>query len=921
MKTRLAFGLALAAVGSFAAPAAAQSLRPNILILFDTSGSMQLDATETWAGERINESVPSCPAAPAGAASRLYSLKAAIRAALAQVGTDEANFGLMSFPQLVDADLSQPAAPSYPNGLNNFGCFQCTSEACGVGPVGHYYLDPSVGLGCRISTDPAATLNSTAAEPAYGTWFDSAISQALRVDLTKAAPGTKPMASDFDPPDANIARIYQFIDNTENPGPVANAAALTDPELHANGATPLGRSLFYARLYFDNFINTAADPRRACRQNVVIVVTDGNDTCDNVSGSALNYQTCAQTGFSTFQPEVQACKLLRGASNVKTYVITDQNVTGNLNSNIAIAGGTGGAIKVSLTDTAAVKAALIGIIAATVPPAEICNGKDDNCNGLIDEGVSNMCPRSNDPNDPDNLLGTGAKHCAVESCNCLDDNCNGLIDEGLPTNACGGPCGCAVPPEICDGIDNNCDGNIDEGFLVGAACTNGLLGACRRGGILACNASGTGTICDAPVVAPMPEICNNIDDDCNGQKDDGVLPGVGEKCGADLGVCMAGVTACVNGHLICEQMSMPMMEVCNGKDDDCDGVIDNGPLPGTGDACLCPNETQAQVGVGVCKAGLTVCRGGKIVCDGCVGPSAEICDGKDNNCDGMIDVNTTCPDGLACREGACTPVCKPGEFPCPAGYMCIDTFCIPQRCIGVTCPAGQKCDNDTGLCVDLCDKVNCVAPTHCRAGLCVDCSSPGEGCDPGQKCLGGLCKSDPCTDVTCGNGKYCSDGNCVDLCTHIDCPTGQTCVAGTCTADACANKACAQDQFCDMATGACKTDTCQGLQCPAGQRCIQSTGQCAADPCAFVQCPQPCYACDVTSAGRATCKFLDTGANAQCALVHVTTGQKGGGCSCAVAGGDDLPSSLALALAVLGAVMTVRPRHNRDGAVRRRRRS
>src|SRR5262249_36982985 len=158
-----------------------------------------------------------------------------------------------------------------------------------------------------------------------------------------------------------------------------------------------------------------------------------------------NYQTCAQTGFSTFQPEVQACKLLRGASNVKTYVITDTTVTGNLNSNIAIAGGTGGAIKVSLTDTAAGKAAVIGIIPATAPAAEICNGKDDNCNGQIDEGVSNMCPRSDDPANADNQLGAGAKHCAVESCNCQDDNCNGVVDEGLPTNACGGPCGCAVP--------------------------------------------------------------------------------------------------------------------------------------------------------------------------------------------------------------------------------------------------------------------------------------------------------------------------------------------------------------------------------------------------------------------------------------------------------------------------------------------
>src|SRR5262245_21886512 len=217
MKRRLVFSLALAACASAAAPAAAQSLRPNILIVFDTSGSMQLDETSTWAGERINEQAGSCPAPPAGKVSRLYSLKAALREALAQVGTDEANFGLMSFPQLVDPTLTQPPPAGDPSrGLSGFGCFQCTSEGCGTGPVGHYTLDSTVGLGGRTSADPSNPLNAAGAEPAYGAWFDGAIGQALRVDLTKAAPGTKPVAADFDPSDANIARIYQFIDNTEN---------------------------------------------------------------------------------------------------------------------------------------------------------------------------------------------------------------------------------------------------------------------------------------------------------------------------------------------------------------------------------------------------------------------------------------------------------------------------------------------------------------------------------------------------------------------------------------------------------------------------------------------------------------------------------------------------------------------------------
>ena len=115
-----------------------------------------------------------------------------------------------------------------------------------------------------------------------------------------------------------------------------------------------------------------------------------------------------------------------------------------------------------------------------------------------------------------------------------------------------------------------------------------------------------------------------------------------------------------------------------------------------------------------------------------------------------------------------------------------------------------------------------------------------------------------------------------------------------------------------METGACKTDTCQALQCPAAQRCIQSTGQCAPDPCAFVQCPAPCYACDVTSGGQASCKFLDDAEHPQCVLVRVTTGQKGGGCGGCAVGGEPVDlSGIALGLAGLGLVMTVRPRRRR----------
>jgi hypothetical protein len=870
----------VAAVGalSTAGSAWAQSLRPNILVVFDTSGSMLHNDTD--------DGTPLCNGT--GSNSRIFSLKKALRDALAQVGTDEANFGLMRYPELENPN-QKPVCPNghYSNDSTTALPIGCTGNCTG-----------GCECGCRLPTHTTQTT--------YDTWFDMGYRSALVVDVTKRPAAVKPVSSDFDPTDGNISEVYRWIDGTEDAGKVTT---ITDPELrtHANWYTPIGRSLFYARMYFDNFVKAKdtsgnpIDPKGPCRTNIIIFVTDGDETCDTgkAENATLNLTTCAETGYATFHPEVQACQL-NVSSGVKTYVLTDVS-TSSANDLIAKAGGTTAAIRVTLTDTAAVKAALVGIIASTVPPAEICDGKDNNCNGLIDEGVSNMCPVSNNPSDADNLKGAGAQHCAVETCNCKDDNCNGQVDEGLPTNACGGPCGCAVPVEKCDGLDNNCDGNIDEGFMVGAACTNNGVGACKRGGILACNGSGTGTVCDAPVVTPTQEVCNNIDDDCNGKVDDGVIPGVGQACGSGLGTCTGGVTACVNGQLICQTSGgTAKPEVCNGLDDDCDGVIDNGVLPGTGVDCLCPGETQAQVGVGQCTAGKTVCRAGAIVCDGCTGPSAEICDGKDNDCDGKADVNATCPSKFACRDGACTLVCQGGEFQCPNGYKCVDTFCVPERCAGVTCGTGQHCDEDTGLCVDLCAGVVCAAPSVCMSGRCLDCQTLK--CDGGQVCYQGACQRDKCAGVTCGDGTYCNDGKCVGLCPPGKCPSGQSCLNGVCSDDKCANVACNQDQYCDSADGQCKSDSCQGMACGAGQRCVETTASCQADPCILMRCPSDCYMCTTTADGKGTCV-----SNGQCQQTLTKVGQKGGGCSCALDpdAGQNAPCAL-IFMGLAGLVVTRR---------------
>ncbi len=85
-------------------------------------------------------------------------------------------------------------------------------------------------------------------------------------------------------------------------------------------------------------------------------------------------------------------------------------------------------------------------------------------------------------------------------------------------------------PELCDGLDNDCDGLIDEDFPdLGQPCSVGI-GVCERSGIMICSIDGLSTICDATPGDPTPELCDNKDNNCNGQVDETIC---GEETDAD----------------------------------------------------------------------------------------------------------------------------------------------------------------------------------------------------------------------------------------------------------------------------------------------------------------------------------------------------------------------------------------------------
>jgi hypothetical protein len=448
--------------------------------------------------------------------------------------------------------------------------------------------------------------------------------------------------------------------------------------------------------------------------------------------------------------------------------------------------------------------------------------------------------------------------------------------------------------ESCNALDDDCDGATDEDVELGSCDSASSMGACVAG-VMACE--GGVSICRA--AEPQPEQCNGVDDDCDGNVDNGLgiacYPDATVGCTQDsaggftcVGRCAAGVRQCVAGAMAeCTGMTTPAVETCGDDDpgdEDCDGKVDEGCMCSGSATQRCYTGPAFTAGVGICRRGEQQCVNGTFgACTGSIVPTAETCAnaGADDDCNLFVDdvprLNTACSTGKLgeCRNG--TRVCRNGALVCVGPSPKPDTTCdgLDEDCNGTPDDtfAFMTDEAHCGSCT-----VKCMAGATCCGGHCAqtdddpnNCGGCGVVCGASKACCGGHCLAINTVDHCggCGGcdtskGEACCGNRCIVANTPtqcgascMQCPAGQDCCNGACTdtkndkmhcgscnAPICNNSCC--DGACiDTSTSATHCGSCTA---PA---CTGATSTCCAGSCVDTQtdkdhcgkCETACAAC------------------------------------------------------------------------------
>ncbi|MDP2317421.1 MAG: MopE-related protein [Pseudomonadota bacterium] len=327
---------------------------------------------------------------------------------------------------------------------------------------------------------------------------------------------------------------------------------------------------------------------------------------------------------------------------------------------------------------------------------DVCDGIDNNCDGLIDDGgeFTAYLDADADGFGTGDALGTYCELPVGTASN--DEDCDDTDPALSPLAA-----------EVCDEVDNNCDGEIDndatDGRTVYTDSDGDGFGDAATGTAVCSDLEGTvedATDCDDTDGLTFPgatELCDLEDNNCDGSIDEGApeartyyadadLDGYGDpavslaECGAPAGYVEAG-TDCDDTNA---SLSPGVDEVCDGIDNNCDGGVDIDPVDGIALYVDADTDGYGDDGSLVlsCEgvSGYVDMGGDCNDADAGSNPGAvELCDTVDNNCDSVTDESTAADaptwyidadvDGYGDPSGT-APSCDQ-----PVGFVAADTDC------------------------------------------------------------------------------------------------------------------------------------------------------------------------------------------------------------------------------------------------------